>query len=107
MDPKEQLRQVEAEIAKDQAEAKHLSLSGSAGGTKPPSGGSSGGGSPGDSGKRASKGRVYWLAVLMLLIAAALAISRTMDDRDVERLQLGFLTGGSGLLVGYLLGRRQ
>ena len=107
MDPKEQLRQVEAEMAKDEAEAKRLSRSGSAGGTKPPSGGSSGGGSSGGSEKRASKGRVYWLAVLMLLIAAALAISRTMDDRDVERLQLGFLTGGSGLLVGYLLGRRQ
>ena len=56
---------------------------------------------------RASKGRVYWLAVLMLLIAAALAVSQAMDDRDVERLQLGFLTGGSGLLVGYVLGRRQ
>ena len=102
MDPKEQLRQVEAEMAKDEAEAKRLSRSGSAGGTKAPSGGSSGG-----SEKRASKGRVYWLAVLMLLIAAALAISRAMDDRDVERLQLGFLTGGSGLLIGYVLGRRQ
>ena len=112
MDPKEQLRQVEAEMAKDEAEAKRLSRSGSAGGTKPPSGGSSGGGSSGGgssggSEKRASKGRVYWLAVLMLLIAAALAISRAMDDRDVERLQLGFLTGGSGLLIGYVLGRRQ
>jgi len=107
MDPKEQLRQVEAEIAKDQAEAKRLSRAGSAGGTKPSSGGSSVGGSSGGSGKRASKGRVYWLAVLMLLIAAALAVSRAMDDRDVERLQLGFLTGGSGLLIGYVLGRRQ
>ena len=107
MDPKEQLRQVEAEMAKDEAEAKRLSRSGSAGGTKAPSGGSSGGGSSGGSERRASKGRVYWLAVLMLLIAAALAISRAMDDRDVERLQLGFLTGGSGLLIGYVLGRRQ
>ena len=43
----------------------------------------------------------------MLLIAAALAVGRAMDDRDVERLQLGFLTGGSGLLIGYVLGRRQ
>ena len=61
--------------------------------------------SPG-SGKRPNKGRVYGPAVLMLLIAAALACSRAMDDRDIERLQLAFLTGGSGLLVGYVLGRQ-
>ena len=95
MDPKEQLRQVEAEMAKDEAEAKRLSRPDAAGGMQPPG-----------SGKRPSKGRVYWLAVLMLLIAAALAGSRAMDDRDIERLQLAFLTGGSGLLIGYVLGRR-
>jgi len=95
MDPKEQLRQVEAEMAKDEAEAKRLSRPDAVGGMQPPG-----------SGKRPSKGRVYWLAVLMLLIAAALACSRAMDDRDIERLQLAFLTGGSGLLVGYVLGRR-
>ncbi len=43
----------------------------------------------------------------MLLIAAALACSRAMDDRDIERLQMAFLTGGSGLLIGYVLGRRR
>ena len=96
MDPKEQLRQVEAEMAKDEAEAKRLSRPDAAGGMQPTG-----------SGKRASKRRVYWLGVLMLLIAAALACSRAMDDRDVERLQMAFLTGGSGLLIGYVLGRRQ
>jgi hypothetical protein len=40
------------------------------------------------SGKRPNKGRVYGPAVLMLLIAAALACSRAMDDRDIERLQM-------------------
>ena len=96
MDPKEQLRQVEAEMAKDEAEAKRLSRPDAAGGMQPTG-----------SGKRPSKGRVYWLGVLMLLIAAALACSRAMDDRDVERLQMAFLTGGSGLLIGYVLGRRR
>ena len=51
--------------------------------TKPPSGGSSGGS------EAASKGRFYWLGS-DALIAAALAISRAMDDRDVERLRMGF-----------------
>ena len=96
MDPKEQLRQVEAEMAKDEAEAKRLSRTAVARGMQPPG-----------SGKRPSKGRVYWFAVLMLLIAAALACSRAMDDSDIERLQLAFLTGGSGLLIGYVLGRRE
>ena len=91
MDPKEQLRQVEAEMAKDEAEAKRLSKPDAAGG----------------SGRRPSKGRVYWLAVFMLLISAALAFSRGMSDKDLERLQMALLTGGSGLLVGFVLGRRQ
>ena len=43
----------------------------------------------------------------MLLISAALAFSRGMSDKDLERLQMALLTGGSGLLVGYVLGRRQ
>ena len=110
MDPKEQLRQVEAEMARDEAEAKRLSRTDAAGGNQPPSkrwfGGGSSDGS-GGAGKRVSKGRVYWLGVLMLLIAAALACSRAMDDRDVERLQMAFLTGGSGLLIGYVLGGRR
>jgi len=110
MDPKEQLRQVEAEMAKDEAEAKRLSRTGSAGGNQPPfkkwfGGGSSDG--SGGAGKRASKGRVYWLGVFMLLISAALAFSRGMSDKDLERLQMALLTGGSGLLIGYVLGRRQ
>lgn len=96
MDPKEQLRQVEEEMAKDEAEVKRLSCPAAAGGMQPPG-----------SGKRASKGRVYWLVVLMLLIAAALTCSRAMTDRDIERLQWAFLTSGSGLLIGYVLGRRQ
>ena len=96
MDPKEQLRQVEAEIARDEAEAKRLSRPDAAGGVQ----------SPG-SGKRLSRGRVYWLAVFMLLISAALAFSRGMSDKDLERLQMALLTGGSGLLVGYVLGRRR
>ena len=58
-------------------------------------------------GKPRRKGRVYWLAVFMLLISAVLAFSRGMSDQDVERLQMAFLTGGSGLLIGYVLGRRQ
>ena len=78
MDPKEQLRQVEDAMARDEAEA-----------------------------KRPSKGRVYWLAVFMLLISAALAFSRGMSDKDLERLQMALLTGGSGLLIGYVLGRRE
>ena len=113
MDPKEQLRQVEAEMAKDEAEAKRLSRTDSPGGNEPPTGRSIWGGGSGDSGraggsgKRPSKGRVYWLAVFMLLISAALAFSRGMSDKDLERLQMALLTGGSGLLVGYVLGRRQ
>ena len=116
MDPKEQLRQVEAEMAKDEAEAKRLSRTDAAGGNQPPTGrwiwggGSSGSGDSGragGSGKRPSKGRVYWLAVFMLLISAALAFSRGMSDKDLERLQMALLTGGSGLLIGYVLGRRQ
>ena len=116
MDPKEQLRQVEAEMAKDEAEAKRLSRTDSPGGNQPPtgrsiwgggSGGSGDSGRTGGSNKRPSKGRVYWLAVFMLLISAALAFSRGMSDKDLERLQMALLTGGSGLLVGYVLGRRQ
>ena len=107
MDPKEQLRQVEEEMARDEAEAKRLSRTDANGGNHPPTGKWIWGGSSGDSGKRPSKGRVYWFAVLMLLIAAALACSRAMDDSDIERLQLAFLTGGSGLLIGYVLGRRE
>ena len=91
MDPKEQLRQIEAEMAKDEAEAKRLSKPDAAGG----------------SGRRPTRGRVYWLAVFMLLVSAALAFSRGMSDKDLERLQMALLTGGSGLLVGYVLGRRQ
>ena len=91
MDPKEQLRQVEAEIAKDEAEAKRLSRRETAEGD----------------GKRPSKGRVYWLVVFMLLVSAALAFSRGMSDKDLERLQMALLTGGSGLLIGYVLGRRR
>ena len=110
MDPKEQLRQVEAEMARDAEEAKRLSRTDAAGGNQPPSkrwfrGGSFDG--PGGSGKRESKGRVYWLAVFMLLISAALAFSRGMSDKDLERLQMALLTGGSGLLIGYVLGRRR
>ena len=90
MDPKEQLRQVEAEIAKDEAEAKRLSRRQAGEGSD----------------KRPTKGRVYWLAVFMLLVSAALAFSRGMSDKDLERLQMALLTGGSGLLVGYVLGRR-
>ena len=52
-------------------------------------------------------GRVYWLAVFMLLVSGALAFSRGMSDKDLERLQMALLTGGSGLLIGYVLGRRQ
>ena len=116
MDPKEQLRQVEEEMARDEAEAKRLSRTDAVGGNQPPTGswiwggGSSGSGDSGragGSGKRPSKGRVYWFGVLMLLMAAALACSRAMDDSDIERLQLAFLTGGSGLLIGYVLGRRE
>ena len=91
MDPKEQLRQVEAEIAKNEAEAKRLSRRQATEG--------------GD--KRPTKGRVYWLAVFMLLVSAALAFSRGMSDKDLERLQMALLTGGSGLLIGYVLGTRQ
>ena len=116
MDPKEQLRQVEEEMARDEAEAKRLSRTDSARGNQPPTGswlwggGSSGSCDPGragGSGKRPSKGRVYWLAVFMLLVSAALAFSRGMSDKDLERLQMSLLTGGSGLLIGYVLGRRQ
>ena len=107
MDPKEQLRQVEAEMARDEAEAKRLSRTDGAGGNQPPIGKWKWGGSSGGSGKRPSKGRVYWLAVFMLLISAALAFSRGMSDKDLERLQMALLTGGSGLLIGYVLGRRQ
>ena len=96
MDPKEQLRQVEAEMAKDEAEAKRLSRPNAAGGMQPPG-----------SGKRPTKGRVYGLAVFMLLVSGALAFSRGMSDKDLERLQMALLTGGSGLLIGYVLGRRQ
>ena len=116
MDPKEQLRQVEAEMARDEAEAKRLSRTDdAAGGNQPPTGrwiwgggagGSGDSGRAGGSGKRTSKGRVYWLAVFMLLISAALAFSRGMSDKDLERLQMALLTGGSGLLIGYVLGRR-
>jgi hypothetical protein len=96
MDPKEQLRQVEQEMAQDEADAKRLSRTDAAGCMQPPG-----------SGKRPTNGRVYWLAVFMLLISAALAFSRGMSDKDLERLQMALLTGGSGLLVGYVLGRRQ
>ena len=96
MDPKEQLRQVEEEMARDEAEAKRLSRPDAAGGMQPHG-----------SGQRPSKGRVYWLAVFMLLISAALSFSRGMSDKDLERLQMALLTGGSGLLIGYVLGRRQ
>ena len=115
MDPKEQLRQVEEEMARDEAEAKRLSRTDAAGGNQPPTGkwiwgGGSGGshdsGRTGGSGKRPTKGRVYWLAVFMLLVSAALAFSRGMSDKDLERLQMALLTGGSGLLIGYVLGRR-
>ena len=107
MDPKEQLRQVEAEMARDEAEDKRLSRTDAAGGSQPPTGSWIWGGGSGDSGKRPSKGRVYWLAVFMLLISAALAFSRGMSDKDLERLQMALLTGGSGLLIGYVLGRRE
>ena len=113
MDPKEQLRQVEEEMARDEAEAKRLSRTDAAGGNQPPTGrwiwggGSGDSGRAGGSGERPSKGRVYWLAVFMLLISAALAFSRGMSDKDLERLQMALLTGGSGLLIGYVLGRRQ
>ena len=96
MDPKEQLRHVEGEMARDEAEAKRLSSPDAAGGMQPPG-----------SGKRPTKGRVYWLAVFMLLISAALAFSRGMSNKDLERLQMALLTGGSGLLIGYVLGRRE
>ena len=96
MDPKEQLRQVDAEMARDAEEAKRLSRANAAGGMQPPG-----------SGKRPSKGKVYWLAVFMLLISAALAFSRGRSDKDLERLQMALLTGGSGLLIGYVLGRRR
>ena len=96
MNPKEQLRQVESEIARDEAEAKRLSRPDAVGGMQPPG-----------SGIRPTKGRVYWLAVFMLLISAALAFSRGMSDKDLERLQMALLTGGSGLLIGYVLGRRE
>ena len=107
MDPKEQLRQVEEEMARDEAEAKRLSRTEVAGGKQPPTGRWIWGEGSGDSGKRPSNGRVYWLAVFMLLISAALAFSRGMSDKDLERLQMALLTGGSGLLIGYVLGRRQ
>ena len=107
MDPKEQLRQVEEEMARDEAEAKRLSRTDAAGGKHPPTGRWIWGEGSGDSGKRPSKGRVYWLALFMLLISAALAFSRGMSDKDLERLQMALLTGGSGLLIGYVLGRRQ
>ena len=94
MDPKERLRQVEAEMARDAEEAKRLSRTDAAAGS-------------GGSGKRPRKGRVYWLAIVMLLISAVLAFSRGMSNKDVERLQMAFLTGGSGLLIGYVLGRRE
>jgi hypothetical protein len=64
MDPKEQLRQVEQEMAQDEADAKRLSRTDAAGCMQPPG-----------SGKRPTNGRVYWLAVFMLLISAALAFS--------------------------------
>ena len=96
MDPKEQLRQVEAEMANYEAEAKRLSRPDAVGGIQQPG-----------SGKRPTKGRVYWLAVVMLLVSAALGFSRGMSDKDLERLQMALLSGGSGLLVGYVLGRRQ
>ena len=116
MDPKEELRQVEAEMARDAEEAKRLSRTDAAGGNQPPTrrwiwgggaGGSGDSGRAGGSDKRPSKGQVYWLAVFMLLISAALAFSRGMSDKDLERLQMALLTGGSGLLIGYVLGRRQ
>ena len=94
MEPNERLRQVEAEMARDAEEAKRLSRADAAGGS-------------GGSGKRPRKGRVYWLAVVMLLISVVLAVSRGMSNKDLERLQMAFLTGGSGLLIGYVLGRRQ
>ena len=107
MDPKEQLRQVEEEMARDEAEAKRLSRTDAARGNQPPTGKWIWGGGSGGSSKRPSKGRVYWLALFMLLISAALAFSRGMSDKDLERLQMALLTGGSGLLIGYVLGRRQ
>ena len=56
---------------------------------------------------RRRQGDGLMAGALMLLMAAALECSRAMDDRDVEHLQMGCLTGGSGLLIGYVLGRRQ
>ena len=41
------------------------------------------------------------------LITANDSFSRSMSDKDLERLQMALLTGGSGLLIGYVLGRRQ
>ena len=87
MDPKERLRQVEADMAKDAEEAKRLSRTDAAAGS-------------GGSGKRPRKGRVYWLAIVMLLISAALVFSRGMSDKDLGRLQMAVLTCGSGLLIG-------
>ena len=102
MDPKEQLRQVEEEMARDEAEAKRLSRTDAAGGNQPPtgrsvwggdSGGSGDSGRTGGSGKRPTKGRVYWLAVFMLLVSAALAFSRGMSVEDLDLLQLSLPTG--------------
>ncbi|RCL52248.1 MAG: hypothetical protein DBW85_06905 [Synechococcus sp. MED-G71] len=107
MDPKEQLRQVEEEMARDEAEAKRLSQTDAAGVKQPPTGRSISSRGSSGSGKRQSKGRVYWLAVFMLLISGALAFSRGMSDKDLERLQMALLNVGSGLLIGYVLGRRQ
>ena len=96
MDTKEQLRQIEEEMTRDEAEPKRLSRPDASRGKQPPC-----------SGKHPTKGRVYWLAVFMLLVSGALAFSRGMSDKDLERLQMALLTGGSGLLIGYVLGRRQ
>ena len=90
MDPKEQLRQVEEEMARDEAEAKRLSQTDAAGVKQPPTGRSISSRGSSGSGKRQSKGRVYWLAVFMLLISGALAFSRGMSDKDLERLQKRF-----------------
>ena len=94
-------------MARDEAEAKRLSRTDAAGSKQPPTARWIWGEGSGDSGKRPSKGRVYWLALFMLLISAALAFSRGMSDKDLERLQMALLTGGSGLLIGYVLGRRR
>ena len=59
MDPKEQLRQVEAEMARDAEEANRLSRTDAAGGSQPPTGRWIWGGGSGDSIKRPGNGQVF------------------------------------------------